>query len=151
MIHTSLCRGAFHNWIFSIAFCDCHQFDGPCLKGQLHFDPHSRVVSSITLLSSHGTMESGTDDVLRWNIRYAKMNCSLCTDILLRCYSIMFNITDALPTLWLQKIRMLPIGKWKLMPFGFQWTNGILSTECNVLQLNNAQLYLWMTMGRPYV
>ena len=92
MIHTSLCTGAFHNWIFSIAFCDCHQFDGPCLKGQLHFDPHSRVVSSITLLSSHGTMESGTDDVLRWNIRYAKMNCSLCIDILLRCYSIMFNI-----------------------------------------------------------
>lgn len=57
---------------------------------------HECILSLITWISSHGTMESGTDKVLRWDIGHAKINCLLCADILLRCNSSVFNIPDAL-------------------------------------------------------
>jgi hypothetical protein len=39
---------------------------------------HECIVYLVAWLSSHGTMESGTDGVLRCDVGHAKINCLSC-------------------------------------------------------------------------
>jgi hypothetical protein len=70
-----MCAGAFHNsYIFGITFGHCHphQFHGPYLNRQQQFrilirSRMHRFFHNIALIPwYHGTMESGTDEVLKW-------------------------------------------------------------------------------------